>query len=166
MKFPKLPERDRTPKQKTPWLLTQIENGVKAVNVKDSLLGFRPVKAVDTKYFEYDRIFGKNAFNGAGILKVLDLFDELRTLTPRTIGYIFGQYNYLTRFDGIRQQHREDGTELFFSDETLRNSNVATFFELNYETNTCRQEVHGEGSEQSADDGPGDQLRLPDEDQH
>ena len=161
MKFPKIPERDKTPKHKTPWLITRISNGLKAVNVKDSpIIGYRPVKGVETKYFEYDRIYGKGAFSGAGILKVNDLFDELRERTPMTIGYIFEPYNYLLRTDGIRQQNRETGDELFFSDETLRNSNVATFLRLTDETDQSRDEVYSEGSEFADDDGARDQLGL------
>ncbi len=162
MRLPKLPERDRTLRHKTPWLITRIANGLKAVNVKDStVLGYRPVKGVETKYFEYDRIYGKGAFNGAGILKVMDLFDELKILTPLTIGYIFEPYNYLLRFDGIRQQDRETGDELFFSDETLRNSNVATFLRLTDEADNSGEEVYSEGPEQQNDDCAGDLIGLP-----
>jgi hypothetical protein len=158
MKLPriKLPERDRTPKNKTPWLITRIENGLKAVNVKDSrILGFSPVKELPTRYFEFDRIYGQGAFAGCGPLRVIELFDELREVTPRTVGYICGQYNYILRPDGIRRQNRKNMAESFFSDETLRTTSTTSFLQIENEADSGESTVHGEGSEFQDDDGSG-----------
>lgn len=126
-------ERERPvklPKTINPWLLETVENGLRATNVKELLDDIRADKTIPVKYFEYDRLQGKGAFQAP--LRVMEMFSELKSITPKTIGYIFGGYKYLYISDGILRRNHETGKESFYSDETLRNQTIEVYFDLDY----------------------------------
>jgi len=120
----------RPEKTKNPWLLETVENGLRATNIKELLDDIRPDKSIPVKYFEYDRLFGGGAFTAP--LKVMEMFNELQVITPKTIGYIFAGYKYLYISDGILRRNHESGRESFFSNETLRNQSIACYLNLTY----------------------------------
>ncbi len=124
------PPKDKRPQTKHPWLLETVQNGLKATNIKDLISEIKANKKVPIQYFEYDRIFGTGVFESP--LKVTALFDELRTITPRTKGYIFNGHKYLYHGAGILRISHEDGEESYFSDDTLRNASLACYLSLVY----------------------------------
>ena len=142
--------------QVTPWLIVKVANGLKAVNGKPSRIKFFVDKKLPVKYYEYDRIFGKGAFTT--VMRVMDIFGELQSITPKTEHFIFEGHNYINRDDGILRKNHKTKEEQFFSNETLRNENIANYFSLTYneepeaeqalleiednETNPDRAEVH------------------------
>lgn len=101
--------------------------------------------SIDSQYFEYDRINGTGAFET--ILKVTELFDELRDITPHTIGYIYKENIYLHKNKGILKRNIETGEESFYSEESLRNENLCNYLQLSAnksdERNISKQKVLG-----------------------
>jgi len=138
-----------------PWLIEQVKNGLKAVNVKILTDLIRPDKKLPAVYFENDRIQGTGAYASDGILKVMDMFDELQDLTPKTIGYIFNNKKYLYHCGGILRIDTRSKDEEYFSGKTLRNENIDNFFQLSHtepeiaedEDNTTREDVYSESTE-------------------
>jgi hypothetical protein len=124
------PKPVKLPKTKNPWLLETVENGLRATNVKEMQDGIREDKGIPVKYFEYDRLYGTGAFTAP--LKVMEMFGELQSITPRTIGYIFGDHKYLYATGGILRRNWKTKKEAFYSDETLRNENIACYMNLTY----------------------------------
>ena len=121
-------EKSKENRTKDPWFLESVENGLKATNVHESSNTIRPNKSVPVQYFEYDRLFGKNAFSSP--LKVMDMFGELQTITPKTKGFIFGNHKYLYHQNGILRVNHINGNESYYSSDTLRNSNVTCYLGL------------------------------------
>lgn len=117
-----------------PWIIEEIRNGIKARNValKYGVIR-RTNKNIPIQFFEYDRIFGKGAFLTAGILKVMDMFDELQVLTPDTSGYIFKDSIYLYHSKGILKRNNKTGEEEFYSEESLRNTALSCYLKLDYQ---------------------------------
>lgn len=145
-------------KTKKPWLITRVQNGLKAVNGEPTILRFAVNKKFPTQYFEYDRIYGRGAFSESGIMQVNKLFGELQEITPRTEYFIFGDWNYYTREDGILATNRRTKKELFLSNETILNKSVSVFLQLEEtskhgridESDSDREEVYRQGSELKA----------------
>jgi len=154
--------KDQTPvnphrKVKSPWLIEEISNGLKAKNVK--VIGGVVVasnKKVGVQYFEFDRIYGRGAFNSEGYLRVMDMFDELQEVTPKSIGYIFKDSIYLNyQNKGILKRNNKSGKEDFYSEESLRNENIANYLQLDdcnqdstyEEEDTDREDLHNQNSE-------------------
>lgn len=147
------------PRQKSrtsnPWLIEQVKNGLKAVNVKILTDSLRITKKIQTQYFENDRIYGTGAYVGESVLKVIDMFDELRAITPNTIGYIYDRRKYLYHNGGILRKDLQTKEEEFFSEKTIRNENVDNFFQLTqetdeneeYETDTTEPDVYSDSTE-------------------
>ena len=131
-----------------PWLITRVQNGLKAVNGEPTLMRFAVNKKIPVKYYEYDRIYGRGAFASAGILKVNDLFGELQDVTPYTEYFIFEESNYHTRDDGILVKNRNTKQECFYSNETLTNQNVAVYFNLDQPS---KPSTHGSIDESDSD---------------
>lgn len=140
---------DRECKVKSPWLIEQISNGLKARNVK--VIGgvvVKTNKAIPIKYFMYDRIFGTGSYDT--VLKVMEMFDELQDVTPRSIGYIFQNSIYLNYDRGILKRNNKTGVEDFFSEQSLRNKALADYLKLDdcqqdstyEEEDTDRADVH------------------------
>jgi hypothetical protein len=129
---PKLDQVTKENKCKNPWLITKVVNGLKAVNGKPTSVKFFINKNFEVQYYEYDRIFGKGAFNESGFLRVTDLFKELKNITPYTEYFIFKDHLYINREDGILKKHHKTGEETFFSNKTLQNENIANYFSLSY----------------------------------
>ncbi len=131
MKFPLTTYKPKPkPKTKDPWLLETVENGLRATNIREFTGMIKVNRGIPVQYFEDDRIYGHGAFDCA--LKVLDMFDELRDITPRTRGFIFGSHKYLYHGKGILKEHIETGRESFFSNETLMNENISCYLNLIY----------------------------------
>lgn len=128
--LPILDKTPRPPTTKNPWLLETVENGLRATNIRESQDDIRPDKSIPVKYYEYDRLFGGGVFTAP--LKVLEMFDELRAITPKTKGYIFAGHKYLYISGGILRKNHETGKESFFSNETLRNQSIACYLNLTY----------------------------------
>lgn len=122
-------EKDRRSQKKNPWFLETVQNGLKATNVKETSTGIRPTKT-EVQYFEFDRIFGQGAFDVP--LRMPEMFDELKEITPKTKGFIFGPHKYLYHRGGILRVRHDNGRESFFSDETLKNESVACYLNLVY----------------------------------
>ncbi len=120
----------KLPKTKNPWLLETVENGLRATNIKETQDSIRADKAIPVQYFEYDRLFGGGVFETP--LRVIEMFDELKDITPQTIGYIFSDHKYLYISGGILRRNHITGNESFFSDETLRNQSIACYLSLEY----------------------------------
>ena len=118
----------RKTQSKNPWFLETVQNGLKATNVKESVSGIRTNRKIPVQYFEYDRIFGHGAFENA--LKVTEMFDELKNITPKTKGYIYNGHIFLYHNNGILKVCHEDGEESFYSDDTLRNASLACYLSL------------------------------------
>jgi len=157
---PKLDKVTRENKCSYPWLITEVVNGLKAVNGNPTYIKFLVNKKLKTQYYEYDRIFGKGAFSSKGVLRVTDLFEELKRITPYTEYFIFAENDYINRDDGILKKNHRNGEEMFFSNETLQNENLANYFSLTYgkqteaeieielnETNIDRTTVHNQSTE-------------------
>lgn len=115
-------------KTQNPWLLESVENGIKATNIHESAESIRQNNTVPVQYFEYDRLFGRNAFHSP--LKVMEMFGELQEITPRTKGFIFGSHKYLYHGRGILRVNYQTGKESFYSEDTLRNENVSCYLSL------------------------------------
>ncbi len=124
------PRPVKLPKTSNPWLLETVENGLRATSVKELLDDIRADRAIPVQYFEYDRLFGDGAFREKGALRVMRMFDELKEITPKTVGFIFGLHKYLYSGNGILRKNYETGRESFYSEETLRNQNIACYFNL------------------------------------
>lgn len=124
------PKSVKLPKTKNPWLLETVENGLRATNVKELLDDIRADKDIPVKYFEYDRLFGGGVFDAP--LRVIEMFDELKAITPKTKGYIFSGHKYLYISGGILRRNHKTGKESFFSNETLRNQSIACYLNLTY----------------------------------
>jgi len=122
--------KEKEEKTKNPWYFEKIRNGLKATNVFESSSGLSENRRIPVQYFEYDRIYGRNAYSNKSFLKVIDMFDELCALTPKTRGFIFGEYHYLYHGMGIVRINHETENEDYFSNDTLRNENVACYFNL------------------------------------
>jgi len=120
----------RKTQSKNPWFLETVQNGLRATNVKESVSGIRKNKKIPVQYFEFDRIFGHGAFENA--LKVTEMFDELKNITPKTKGYIYNGHVFLYHNNGILKICHKDGEESYFSDDTLRNASLACYFSLVY----------------------------------
>lgn len=117
---------------KSPWMIEEINNGLKARSVK--VVGGIVVKTnkqIPVQYFEYDRIFGRGAFST--ILKVMEMFDELREIAPDSIGYIFKEAIYLNYSKGILKRNNKTGDEEFYSEESLRNTALSCYLKLDYQ---------------------------------
>ena len=143
------PKKEKECKIKGPWVIEEIQNGLKARSMK--LVGGMVVgnnKKIPVQYFEYDRIFGRGAFDE--ILRVMDMFDELRNLTPRTIGYIFKENSYLHHDQGILKRNNKTKVEDYFSAESLRNENLANYLQLNCTQNPDEEEDTDRGPVHSA----------------
>lgn len=119
-------KKESVNKTKNPWWLEKVENGLKATNIRES--SGIPDRKIPIQYFEYSRIFGKGAFTAP--LKVLEMFDELKKITPQTKGFIFSDHKYLYHNSGILKVNRKNGKEAFFSQDTLRNESVSCYLEL------------------------------------
>lgn len=144
---------------KSPWIIEEIRNGLKArvvkevrgvfiKNIKGEIL---TNKKISVHYFEYDRILGRNAFKENGVLKVMEMFDELKKNTPLTLGYIFKENIFLNFKRGILKRSNKTGEEDFFSEETLRNESLDNYLQLSCstdpldeKTDTDREEVHNQ----------------------
>lgn len=151
----KTPKLDQVTKENTcafPWVITKVVNGLKAVNGKPTAVRFFINKKLPVQYYEYDRIFGRGAFAETGILRVNDLFDELKEITPFTEYFVFGENDYINRDDGILKKHHKTGAELFFSNETLQNENIANYFQLTYNDQPEAEEVEIEIESDNEDD--------------
>jgi hypothetical protein len=127
-------KENKTNPTTNPWLIEQVKNGLRATVVKELFDRIKPFTKISPQYFENDRINGLNAYQDDGILKVMDMFDELQVLTPKTIGYIYTDNKYLYHNGGILKRHIKTKEEEFFSAKTLRNENIDNFFQL-----TCRE---------------------------
>jgi hypothetical protein len=131
-----------------PWVIEEISNGLKARNVTLKYGVVRTAnKNIPVQFFEYDRIFGKGAFLTTGILKVMDMFNELQELTPETSGYVFKDAIYLYHSKGILKRNNRSNSEEFYSIETLKNKALASYLKLDhqdpdYERDSNRSEVH------------------------
>ena len=131
VKFEEKEEKpEKMPKTKDPWLLKAVENGLKAVNIRELTGTVRANRKFPVQYFEDDRIYGNGAFDSP--MKVMDMFDELKSITPKTKGFIFWPHRYLYHNKGILKEHIETGKESFFSRETLRNEAVSCYLSLVY----------------------------------
>lgn len=126
------PRPEKVEPTKNPWLLQPVENGLRATNVREMQDYCRPEKRIPVKYFEYDRLFGEGAFRSDGALHVTKMFGELKEITPKTIGFIFGKHHYLYATNGILRKHHDTGDEAFFSDETLRNQSTICYLNIDY----------------------------------
>jgi len=127
-------------KIKGPWQIDEISNGLRARSVR--LVGGHVIssnKKVPVQYFEYDRIFGRGAFAGQSMLKVMDMFDALKKITPKTIGYLFKDDIYLNYDKGILKRNNSSKSEQFFSEESLRNRPLDDYLQL-----SCDQNPHEE----------------------
>jgi hypothetical protein len=156
---------EKKPKTRNPWLLESVENGIKATNVRETTDAVRENKRVPIQYFEYDRLFGKGAFDSP--LKVLELFGELQGITPRTVGYIFGRHKYLYHANGILRVNHTNGKESYYSDDTLRNESVPVYFDLIESTEESRiTELIKELDAATSGNGTEDQSqrRIPNQD--
>lgn len=124
---------------RSPWVIEEISNGLKARSVKVlNGIVIKTNKNVAVQYFEYDRIFGRGAFST--ILKVMEMFDELKEVTPDTIGYIFKDQIYINYSKGILKRNNKSGEEEFYSEESLRNLSLACYLELVYQDPDHEQE--------------------------
>ncbi len=154
----KIFERKNTPKLnkiksspsdtcKKPWSITKVENGLRAVNGNPTTVKFWPTKDIPVKYYEFDRIFGKGAWSSDGVMRVMDMFDDLKRITPLTEYFIFGIHHYINRDDGILKMNRDTKKESFYSTESLRNKDLSSYFSLNYEDGPeieeSEIEIHG-----------------------
>jgi len=136
---------------KSPWVIEEIANGLKARSVKfRNGIYVKKNKKIPVQYFENDRIFGRGVFVDDGILKVMKMFDELKNITPLTIGYIFGDNIYLNYNKGILKRSDKTGEENFYSEGTLQNEHMAHYLELSCITDptyerkdTDRVALHG-----------------------
>lgn len=140
--------KDNRPSFKHPWKIEQVENSLKCRCVR-KMSGI-PIDKVATQYFELDRINGTGAFNSP--LKVMEMFDELKELTPRTIGYFYGDHWYLNFNKGILKRNKNTNQESFYSEETLRNKSLSVYLNLcrdpeNVERDRSEPEVLSESTE-------------------
>jgi hypothetical protein len=126
---PKPTKIEKARKTTNPWLIEPVINGLRATNIKEYPAFVRANKKLKPQYFENDRIYGRNAYIDNGVMHVFELFDELREITPNTIGYVFDntKYNYCN--EGILKIHSNKQEE-YVSDKTLRNENIGNFFKL------------------------------------
>jgi hypothetical protein len=139
---------------KNPWLIEQVRNGLRATVVKELINRIKPFEKISPQYFENDRINGRGAYEADGILNVMMMFDELKRLTPKTIGYVFLDNKYLYHNDGILKRNIPTSEEEYYSEKTLRNENISNFFQLTHEdteddngTDIDREEVHNSSTE-------------------
>jgi len=131
------PGKENTCTVTGPWVIEEISNGLKAKSMRfaGGKLTMRN-KKIPIQYFEYDRIYGRLAFVDKGILKVMDMFDELKEVTPKSIGYIFKDNSYLNYDNkGILKRNNKTGEEDFYSEETLRNENIFNYLKLECDNN-------------------------------
>ncbi len=150
-------QQGKIERTKKPWLISRVQNGLKAVNGEPTLVRFSRNKKIPVKYYEYDRIYGRRAFKDDGVMKVYDLFDELKEITPKTEYFIFGDCNYINRHDGILVKNRTTKKEEFFSSATLANHNIAVYFNLiEYEDDSNGSVIYAEGSEHKKIEGGGE----------
>lgn len=135
-----------------PWVIEEISNGLKAKSMKllGGMLTIRN-KKISVQYFEFARIYGQDAFREEGILKVMEMFDELKAVTPKTIGYVFKDNSYINFKRGILKRNNKTGEENFYSEETLRNENISNYLQLSCstdpldeKTDTDREEIHNQ----------------------
>ena len=157
--------RVKEEKTKNPWLLETVENGLKATNIFDSTDSIRPNRSIPIQYFEFDRLFGKGAFQTP--LKVMDMFGELQDITPRTKGFIFGEHKYLYHGLGILRVNHETNEEAYFSRETLRNENVSCYLGIVVSTEEQKikqiiEELDAATSGRSTEDSSRKRIQGPD----
>lgn len=129
-------KKDKSLTLTDPWLLENVENGIKATNIKELSDRIRPNKFIPIIYFENSRLFGFGAFQTS--MKITELFKELQEETPETKGFIFGDYKYYFLNKGILRKKIDSDKEAFFSEDTLRNENVACYLKLVYSTEEDR----------------------------
>ena len=158
----KLKKREKEEKTRNPWLLESVENGLRATNIYESSESIRPNKSIPVRYFEYDRLFGKGVFQSP--LKVMDMFGELKAVTPRTKGFIFGDHKYYYHAQGILRINHSNGKEAFYSEDTLRNANVTCYLGIVESTEENRikeiiEELDAATSGRNAEDT--DRKRIP-----